>query len=176
MKVRLPIKIQAKARVYLNKLLGKEELVVVGSYRAYKYQLASPALKINCEGNSWSKNMLMLVGKDAIMRRLGNMSGGGYVAKIGTGDSASAVANTQTDLQAATNKAWKAFTPATDVNYIRPTLFCQVNFGFNENNWTWNELGLRDNNDVMWARQVDASPIVKNNSFAATVEWQLELA
>lgn len=120
-------------------------------------------------------NMQMLAGKDAMLKRLGNLSGGGFVDEIGTGDSTTAANDGQTDLQASTNKLWKVLTPATDLNYVRPTLFAQVTFGFSEANWTWNELGIRDNNNVMWARQVDGSPVVKTSSFAAIVEWQITL-
>lgn len=140
-----------------------------------KYRIRVKTGCISYFHKDWSRNMLMLVGKDSIMRRLGNLSGGGYVAQLGTGDSTASVNDSQTDLQAAINKAWKSVVPATDINYVRPTLFVQVNFGFTENNWTWNELGIRDNSNVMWARQIDGSPLPKTSAIAATLEWQLTL-
>ena len=57
--------------------------------------------------DSLIKNLIVDVGKDTIMKRLGNMSGGGYVATIGTGDSTTAAAVGQTDLQASSNKLFK---------------------------------------------------------------------
>lgn len=170
------IKLKVRVHKIINAIKGKETITLVGSRKAYLWQALSPALRYNyCQFN-YKPNMLMDLGKDAAMKRLGNLTGQGYIISIGTGDSTAAVNSAQTDLQAAVNKAWKTVTPSTDINYVRPTLFIQVNFGFTENNWTWNELGLRDNNNVMWARQVDGTPIIKTNLFGATVEWQLQLS
>ena len=43
------------------------------------------------------KNLIVDVGKDSIMKRIGNMTGGGYATKIGVGDSTTAAASGQTD-------------------------------------------------------------------------------
>ena len=53
------------------------------------------------------KNLIVDVGKDSIMKRLGNMTGGGYAENIGVGDSTTAAAAGQTDLQASSNKTYK---------------------------------------------------------------------
>ena len=120
------------------------------------------------------KNLIVDVGKDAIMKLIANMSGGGYTTTIGVGDSATAAAVGQTDLQAASNKTFKTIQSGDKV-YTRPTLFLSVDFGYSEANYTWNEIGLKDNNSVLLARQVDASPLVKSSSKRAIVEWQLSL-
>ena len=120
------------------------------------------------------KNLIVDVGKDSIMRRVGNMAGGGYVENIGVGDSTTAAASGQTDLQASSNKTYKTIAGA-DYVYTRPTLFVSVDFGYSEANYTWNEICLRDNNDVLLARQVDASPLGKTSSKRAIVEWQLSI-
>jgi len=120
------------------------------------------------------KNLIVNVGKDAVMKRLGNMTGGGYVTTIGVGDSTTAAAVGQTDLQASSNKTFKTI-QAGDYVYTRPTLFISVDFGYSEANYTWNEVGLKDNNSVLIARQVDASPLVKTTSKRAIVEWQLSI-
>jgi hypothetical protein len=124
--------------------------------------------------DSLIKNLIVNVGKDTIMKRIGNMSGGGYVTSIGTGDSTTAAASGQTDLQASTNKVYKTIA-GSDYIYTRPTLYVSVDFGYTEANWTWNEIGLRDNNNVLIARQVDASPLGKTTSKRAIVEWQLSI-
>tara|TARA_R110002096_G_scaffold434478_1_gene656114 strand:- start:1063 stop:1530 length:468 start_codon:yes stop_codon:yes gene_type:complete len=126
--------------------------------------------------NKVIKNLIVNVGKDSILKYLGNISGGGYANQIGVGDSTTAAAAGQTDLQATTNKYWKAIS-ATDRVYIRPTIYVSVDFGYTEGNYTWNEIGLRDNqgSPIMWARQIDGTPLVKTSSKRAIVEWQLSL-
>ena len=120
------------------------------------------------------KNLIVDVGKDALMKLIANMSGGGYTTTIGVGDSSTAAAVGQTDLQASSNKTFKTVASGDKV-YTRPTLFLSVDFGYSEANYTWNEIGLRDNNSVLLARQVDASPLGKTSSKRAIVEWQLSL-
>jgi len=120
------------------------------------------------------KNLIVDVGKDALMKLIANMSGGGYTTTIGVGDSSTAAAVGQTDLQASSNKTFKTIASGDKV-YTRPTLFLSVDFGYSEANYTWNEIGLKDNNSVLLARQVDASPLGKTSSKRAIVEWQLSL-
>ena len=73
------------------------------------------------------KNLIVDVGKDTVMKRIGNMSGGGYITTIGTGDSTLAAAVGQTDLQASSNKLFKTIA-GSDYVYTRPTLFVSVDF------------------------------------------------
>lgn len=120
------------------------------------------------------KNLVVDVGKETILKHIGNMTGGGYANQIGAGDSTTAAATGQTDLQASTNKYWKNI-DASDRVYVAPTLYVSTDFGYTEANYTWNELGLRDNNNVLIARQVDSSPLIKTNQKRAIVEWQLSL-
>ena len=124
--------------------------------------------------DSLIKNLIVDVGKDTIMKRLGNMSGGGYITSIGVGDDTTAAAVGQTDLQASSNKVFKTVAGG-DYVYTRPTLFVSVDFGYSEGNFTWNEIGLKDNNGVLVARQIDASPLGKTSSKRAIVEWQLSV-
>ena len=120
------------------------------------------------------KNLIVDVGKDALLKLIANMTGGGYVTTIGVGDSTTAAAVGQTDLQASSNKTFKTVASGDKV-YTRPTLFLSVDFGYSEANYTWNEIGLKDNNSVLLARQVDASPLGKTSSKRAIVEWQLSV-
>jgi len=150
---------------------AEEKYGLVGKYRIW---IKTGAVRYLY--HDWSKNLKMDLGIDAMGKRLGNLSGGGYVTQIGVGDSTTPANSSQTDLQASTNKLWKTLNASTDVAYVRPTLFAQVSFGYTEANWVWNELGIRDNNNVMWARQVDSSPLSKTSSIAATVEWQFTIS
>jgi len=124
--------------------------------------------------NKTIKNLIVDAGKVSILKYIGNISGGGFANSIGVGDSTTAAGASQTDLQASTNKYWKAIV-AADRILLTTTLYLSTDFGYTEGNFTWNELGLKDNNDVMYARQIDASPFVKTSSKRAIVEWQLSL-
>ena len=140
------------------------------------------------------KNLVVTVGKDAILKYIGNVKGVGFANQIGVGDSTTAAAVGQTDLQASSNKVYKNIVDSDRI-FITPTLFLSVDFGYSEANFTWNELAIRDTQEgnesviakvgstvvaaiptpILWARQVDASPLVKTTSKRAIVEWQLSL-
>lgn len=120
------------------------------------------------------KNLIVDVGKETLLKLIGNIAGGGYCNQIGAGDSTTAASAAQTDLQAASNKYWKNI-DASDRVYLSSTLYVSTDFGYSEANFTWNELGLRDNNNVLIARQIDSTPLVKTTSKRAIVEWQLSL-
>lgn len=59
-------------------------------------------------------------------------------AKIGVGDSTTTAAATQTDLQAATNKLYKAMESGFPTSTTQKSTF-KSSFGSAEANWTWNE-------------------------------------
>ena len=122
--------------------------------------------------NKTIKNLIVDAGKHSILKYIGNISGGGYANSIGVGDSTTAAASAQTDLIG--TKYWKAIS-STDRILLTTTLYLSVDFGYTEGNFTWNELGLRDNNNAMYARQIDGTPFVKTSSKRAIVEWQLSL-
>jgi hypothetical protein len=128
-------------------------------------------------------NLIVNTGKDSILRRIGGLTCAGQAGGIGVGDSTTAAALSDTDLVAASNKYWKDVSTC-DSTYVRPTLFVTADFGFAEANFTWNEIGLCDDQGTpnspvggskMWARQIDSSPLVKDVSKRAIVEWQLSL-
>ena len=120
------------------------------------------------------KNLVVTVGKDAILKYISNIAGGGYADDIGVGDSTTAAAVGQTDLQG--TAVWKTVVTSDRV-FLTPTLYLSTEFGYSEANFTWNEMGLRDSQGtpVLWARQIDASPLVKTTSKRAIVEWQLSM-
>ena len=124
--------------------------------------------------DSTLKNLITNTGKGTILKYLGNISGGAYAEQIGVGDSTTVAALAQIDLQAASNYLWKDISSDGRV-YVLPTLYLSSDFGYSEANFTWNEIGLRDNNNILIARQVDSSPLVKTSSKRAIVEWQLTL-
>lgn len=130
-------------------------------------------------------NLVVCVGKDSILKQIGGtgLSCGGTADMIGVGDSTSCPSGSQTNLQAATNKTWKQISTC-DKTYVRPTLFLSADFGFAEANYTWNEVAIADDQGgtpptigtaLMWARQVDCTPLVKTSAKRAIVEWQFSL-
>ena len=172
----------AKIMTLFARVANQEHLYLIGKRRHYFFQYASPGVRFNFVGTSWSKNMIVDVGKDSILKRLGNLSGGGYAAQIGIGDSSTNPASGDTDLNAAVNKYWQTIISPDGYTYVRPTLFLYVSIGYSNGNFTWNEFGLRDQNNVMWAHALDPSftggggaPLTKTGSQAAIAEWQLSL-
>jgi len=130
-------------------------------------------------------NLIVNTGKDSILRGMAGcgVACGGFAGGIGVGDSTQAAALTDTDLIAASNKLWVDISTA-DKTYVRPTIFLTADFGFSQANYTWNEVGLCDDQGTpnsptggssLWARQIDATPLVKTSSTRAIVEWQLTL-
>ena len=140
------------------------------------------------------KNLVVTAGKDSLMKFISSISGVGIIQDIGVGDSTTAAAVGQTDLQASSNYLWKTI-QTVDRIFLTPTLYLSVDFGYSEANFTWNELGLRDTQNgteeiilylnttkqttgpspTLLARQVDSTPLVKTSSKRAIVEWQLSL-
>ena len=57
-------------------------------------------------------------------------------------------------------------------------MYVSVDFGYSEANFTWNEIGLRDNqgSPLLVARVIDSSPLVKTTGKRAIVEWQVTVA
>ena len=130
-------------------------------------------------------NLIVNTGKDTILKGLGGcgLCMFGTTSAIGTGDSTTAASLCDTDLLGTCN-AWKNIPSCCKV-YIRPTLFVSVDFGYACNNFTWNELGLADDQgcpacdpacgSLLIARQIDCTPLVKDCTKRAIVEWQLTL-
>lgn len=96
-------------------------------------------------------NLLLIGGASALWERLIGTSitvfdnTNGY---LGVGDSSTAAADTQTDLQASTNKLRKVMdstypqhTDSTSVSGAKSITF-KATFGTSDANWAWNEWGL----------------------------------
>jgi hypothetical protein len=75
-------------------------------------------------------------------------------AKIGIGDSSTAAAKAQTDLQASTNKLYKSM-DATYPQISGSAVTFQVTAGSSEGNYVWNEFLISDGSPgTAWARFV----------------------
>lgn len=125
-------------------------------------------------------NLIVNVGKDSILKFISGpvlscCTDSGSADEIGVGSSATAPALCQTGLQAGVCCQLFKVISTVDKVYVRPTTFLSVDFGFSCAIFTWNELGLRDTNNNLWARQVDCTPLVKTTSKRALVEWQFSL-
>lgn len=66
-------------------------------------------------------------------------------ARLGVGDSSTAEAASQTDLQAATNKLYKAM-DATYPTVSAQTVTFKATFGSTDANWAWNEFSVDNGN------------------------------
>lgn len=154
-----------------RKVKGKATIEIVGAYHVKVYE-RNGCLETLVRDDI-KKNLLVTVGKDTMLKYLGVVTGGAQLEKIGVGDSATAPTVGDTALLGASQTVKVIASNAR--SYVRPTLFVSVEYGYTEANYTWNELGLYDANDVLVARQVDGTPLVKTSSKRAIVEWQLTI-
>jgi hypothetical protein len=81
--------------------------------------------------------------EDLLIAFAGSIAFTNAVADMGVGDSNAAEAATQTDLQAATNKLFKAMN-ATYPSRATQTLTFQSDFLTAEANWAWQEMSIRN--------------------------------
>jgi len=87
---------------------------------------------------------MTLVGKELIAKALMGDTFTNYNntnARLGVGDSATAFADTQTDLQAATNKLRKGMEATFPTRSVREITW-KSSFGASEANWAWLENGV----------------------------------
>lgn len=98
-------------------------------------------------------------------------------AAIGVGDSTTAVAATDTDLQAATNKLRKAmdatFPQHTDGVVVgAASIVFQSTFGTAEANWAWQELGIFNSPTAATGRMLDRVVSALGTKTSAS-SWQV---
>lgn len=95
-------------------------------------------------------------------------------AYIGIGDSATAAAVGQTDLQASTNKLRKAM-DATFPSISGQVATFKSTFGTGDANYQWNEIGLfnASSSGSMFSRQVISSPFTKTSALSVLVTYSL---
>ena len=124
-----------EACVFVRRLLGLDPRAAVSSALLRKYVPAE--LEHDIPGN--------LLLNEGIQTMLDLMAGEGSPtafstanARVGVGDSNTAAAATQTDLQAATNKTYKAMN-GTYPNRTNQTMDWQSDFTSGEANYAWNE-------------------------------------
>ena len=97
------------------------------------------------------------------------MAGGAAAAKVSIGTSDTAASATDTTLTGDTKKDIEVR------SYSRPSGYVSAVYTSGEANFTWNEMGLFDTNDVLIARIVLDPAIVKTAANRARVQWQLVL-
>jgi hypothetical protein len=107
-------------------------------------------------------NLLTLVGADFLIDQMitGGTTGvfNSTNAHIGVGDSSTAAANSQTDLQASTNKFRKQVSGAPTHTDGTNTVSFTSAFGSSEANFAWQEWGLFNNSSggVLFNRKVES--------------------
>ena len=97
------------------------------------------------------------------------VAGGAAAAKVSIGTSDTAASATDTTLTGDTKKAIEVR------SYSRPSGYVSAVYTSAEANFTWNEMGLFDTNDVLITRIVLDPAIVKTAANRARVQWQLVL-
>jgi hypothetical protein len=91
-------------------------------------------------------------------------------AQIGVGDSSTAAAATQTDLQAATNKTYKGMETGYPTSTTQKATF-KASFGASEANYTWNEWVVKQSTSAKCLnRKVDSL------GTKASGTWTLEVS
>lgn len=121
-------------------------------------------------------NLLLNEGIGELLDLLGGIGGTAFSAAnayLAVGDSSTAAAATQTDLQAATNKTYKAMA-ATYPQRTGQTLTFQSVFGSADANYAWNEFSVANGNsgtDKNLNRKVSAQ-----GTKALGQTWTLQLA
>lgn len=101
------------------------------------------------EVSRFQGNCLLNEGITELLDLLMGASGNAYNnanARLGVGDSSTAAEATQTSLQAATNKAWKAM-DATYPQVSGQTITFKSTFGSGDANWSWQEFTVVNASD-----------------------------
>jgi hypothetical protein len=95
-------------------------------------------------------------------------------ANIGIGDSATAAAVGQTDLQAASNKLRKVM-DATFPSRSGQVMTFKSTFATSDANYAWNEIALFNaaSTGTMFSRAVIASPFTKTSALSITATYSL---
>lgn len=124
------------------------------------------------------ENDLTLHGKLTFLRRFILSSATNYADDIGVGDSNAATLPNDSDLKG-TNKTWKQIPSSTTENRVVSgdgvTMAVSATMGSAEANYTWHEVGVRDNNDVLLVRVVLRKGYPKASGQELIVEWISEL-
>lgn len=96
-------------------------------------------------------------------------------ARLGVGDSSTAWATTQTDLQAATNKLRNVMKATYPVTGTKKQTFAS-DFATGEANWVWNEWGIFNSNTAntgMLSRKVESLGTKSSGTWTLTVDFSL---
>ena len=138
----------------LSKYHQNIEPFVKGGREAEFYKLFKPYEVIEGEGNC-----LLNAGIDEMWDLITGDSANHFnnaSAQIGVGDSNTAAAATQTDLQAATNKTYKGMESGYPTSTSQKATF-KASFGASEANYTWNEWVVKQASSAKCLnRKVDA--------------------
>lgn len=123
-------------------------------------------------------NDFTLHGKLTLLRRFILSTASNYVDDIGVGDSNAVTLPNDNDLKGA-NKTWKQIPSSTTENRVvagdGTTMTVSATMGAAEANYTWHEVGVRDNNDQLLVRVALRKGYPKSAGDELIVEWISEL-
>lgn len=160
----------------LEKRLGDINALHSALGRKTFLEVVTPYEVIEGEGNC-----LLNSGIDELWDLItGAVSGADHIfdnshATIGVGDSATAANATQTDLQAAVNKLYKAM-EATYPTSTAQKITCKSSFGSSDANYVWNEWVVRQSTSAKCMNRKVASLGTKTDGSTWTLEITITLS
>lgn len=126
---------------FVRKKLGLDKIVPVSSEMIRKFARKTGEVEIDVPGNLLLNEGIQLI--EDLLIGAGGVAANNANAQLGVGDSTTAEAATQTDLQAAANKLFKAMN-ATFPSRSSQTLTFQSDFTTAEANFAWQEMSIRN--------------------------------
>lgn len=149
------------------------ERLVHGRRRVQVWRRIGAVQFANYQDRGWLDNAIVNTGIDSILQMLGNKIMHFHFNQIGTGDSATPISGSESDLLG-TNKLWKTV-PVADIVYVRPNLLLTIILGYSEANFVLREYGVRNNNNELVSRVLDATPLTKTSSDLVMVQFQYSI-
>lgn len=133
----------------LYRELFKDKARARGNILVVKHRLIDPHDPLSAmryEGEARGSNLFLNVGINRIWDLVTGNSSATFTnaeAQVGIGDSATAAAAGQTDLQAATNKTWVAMDATYPTSGSSQQAVFRSTFGSGVANYVWNEFAVR---------------------------------
>ena len=153
------------------------EVLTITKYKSeedYKKKKAYDVIVEKCENGKCllnagiTKMWNLIIGEDAAHYDNSN-------SELGIGDSSTAADPTQTDLQAAVNKTWKAMA-ATYPQVSNQKVTFQAEFGSDDANYAWEECAVRQTGANVLMNRIVSSKGTKSEGEVWTAKLEITLS